>query len=301
MRIALATCANLPDWEVDDRPLHQALTQRGIEHDLVAWTDANADWSRYDGCLIRTTWDYMDRRAAFIEWAERIAAQTMLLNPPAVVRWNTHKGYLRDLEQAGVPVIDTVWLDADSTDALAELIAERDWPSIFIKPAIGATARETMRLTRAADDIERAQQHIDRLRAAGEDLLLQPYLANVESEGEYSAIWFDGAFSHAVRKIPVEGDYRVQDDFGATDEPWNISSTDMALTQAAVTAAENQLTDALDGQPLLYARVDLLRDEVGQLRITELELVEPSLFFRHSAAAAGQLVDALIDRVRSAD
>jgi len=95
------------------------------------------DWSAFDACLIRTTWDYMERREAFVNWAERTARLTCLFNPPTIVRWNTHKAYLRELEQRGVPTVPTAWLPRGSTCDLGSLRRERGWSDLFIKPAVG--------------------------------------------------------------------------------------------------------------------------------------------------------------------
>ncbi|MHC4947389.1 MAG: ATP-grasp domain-containing protein [Planctomycetota bacterium] len=287
MRIALATCEHLPDWEVDDRPFHDALARRGVDARLAAWSDASVDWSAFDACLVRTTWDYQERRDEYLAWAERVAATTPLFNPLAVIRWNTHKWYLRDLETAGVPVIPTAWLPAGTTVDLAATLAERGWERGFLKPAVGATARETLPFDADDAGLARARAHLDRLLPR-EDLLLQPFLPRVGVEGELSAVFIDGRLSHAVRKVPAAGDYRVQDDWGATDEP---ATLDPAATQLVHDII------ATVGGGLLYARVDLLRDDAGDLRLSELELVEPSLFFRHGPGAADRLADALCRRV----
>lgn len=288
MRIALASCSNLPGWEVDDRPLHAAFAARGIEVVQPAWDDADFDWAACHACLIRTTWDYTDKRDEFVAWARRVAAATRLFNPPEIIRWNTHKTYLLDLEQRGVPVIPTVWLEAGSKADPAALLAEHGWKQAFLKPVIGSTARETLRFDASEAGIAAADRHLSRMLQS-ESMLLQPYLKSVESEGEYSVIFIDGRITHCVRKIPVAGDYRVQDDFGAKDEP------------VALTGAERRLASdivaAVDGD-LLYARVDFLRDDDGDLKLGELELVEPSLFFRHEPGAAERLADALLKRMR---
>lgn len=289
MRIALPTCEHLPDWEVDDLPLHAALEARGLEVARPVWSDGAVDWSRFDACLIRTTWDYQERREEFLAWAERVAAHVPLFNPLPVIRWNTHKSYLRDLAERGVPIAPTVWLRAGSAVRLAPLLERRGWERAFLKPAIGATARETLRFRAAGAELEAAQAHADRLLPR-EDLLLQPYLGRVETEGELSAIFLDGVFSHAVRKLPVPGDYRVQDDFGARDERAHPAPQELDLAARVVRAAEH-------GADLLYARVDLLRDDDGALVVTELELVEPSLFFRHEPGAADRLATALSHRI----
>jgi glutathione synthase/RimK-type ligase-like ATP-grasp enzyme len=290
MHIALATCENLPDWEVDDRPLHEAFETRGVVLERPIWSDPHIVWSNYDACLIRTTWDYQERRSEYLAWIEHVSCATRLFNPAPIVRWNTHKSYLRDLESRGVRVAPTVWLLAGQRANLGEIVEPLGWERAFLKPAIGATARETMRFSADdADQLARAQQHVDRLLRA-EDVLLQPYLVSVETLGELSAVFIDGEITHTVRKIPVPGDYRVQDDYGADDEPYAFSEHELETARRAVEAVEGH-------EDLLYARTDFLRDDEGQLCLGELELVEPSLFFRHGPHAAERLADALLARV----
>ena len=287
MRIALATCRDLPGWEIDDGPLHAALEARGIRFDHTVWNDPDVDWASYDACLIRTTWDYCDDQVAFVAWADRAAGLTRLMNGADVVRWNTRKSYLRDLGRLGAPLIPTLWLAAgDGCDLGAEL-ARRGWPRAFIKPLVGATARETLRFAADAGGLAEAQAHVARL-LPHEDLMVQPYLESVESFGEVSAIYIDGQLSHAVRKIPVAGDYRVQDDHGASDEPFVFDDATLRWMEAVARALPFDL---------VYARFDLLRDAAGAYRITELELVEPSLFFRHDPTAGDRLADAVMRRI----
>jgi glutathione synthase/RimK-type ligase-like ATP-grasp enzyme len=287
MHLALATCSDLPDWEVDDRPLHEALIRRGARISQPTWDEPAVDWSRFDACLIRTTWDYMEKREAYLAWAEHVAGRTRLFNDAAIVRWNTHKSYLRDLETRGAPVVPTVWLERGTRADLSSLLAERGGDQGFLNPAIGATARQTLRFGEGLTDLATAQEHLDRMLRS-EDMLVQPYLPSVETEGERSAIFIDGRITHTVRKVPVPGDYRVQDDFGAHDEPTELGPRDLDLARRIVASVNGDL---------LYARTDFLRDRRGQLRLTELEVVEPSLFFRHAPHAAELLADALIRKV----
>jgi glutathione synthase/RimK-type ligase-like ATP-grasp enzyme len=276
MRLALATCSTVPDWEVDDRVFHAALAARTIDAPQVVWDDQTVNWSEFDAILIRTTWDYQEKRDAFVAWAERLPVP--LYNPADIVRWNTHKFYLRDLEARGVPIVPTEWLFRGTKPDITSLCRARGWRRAFLKPCIGATARETLRFE-AGDPA--AQAHATRLLAS-EDLMLQPYLTRVETEGELSAVFIDGQLTHGVRKVPVPGDYRVQDDFGAKD--YLIDFPDIGLARRTMEAA---------GRPLLYGRADFLIGEDG-LQLTELELVEPSLFFRHCSNAADILADALL-------
>lgn len=298
MKVALVGCRavdtwpsdpNIGDprpWEADDRPLHAALGAWDVEVATPAWDDPDVDWSGFDVVLIRTTWDYHLHRDAFVAWAEQVEAGTVLLNPARIVRWNTHKSYLRDLEQRGVRVIPTIWLAPGEPPDVAAKARAHGWARAFLKPAVGATAHGTMRFT--VDHPERAEAHAAAL-VQRDEALLQPYLSSVESLGERSAIVIDGVVTHSVRKIPVPGDYRVQDDHGAADVRHVLSGPERALVEATLEAL---------GERLAYARVDWLVDDRGEPCLTELELVEPSLFFRHGPHAADALADAVFARRR---
>jgi hypothetical protein len=244
----------------------------------------------------------MERRDAYVAWAGHVAAVSRLFNPPGVVGWNTDKRYLQQLAQGGVPVAPTVWLPRGSRADVAALLAERGWRRAFLKPLVGATARETLRFDADPSGIARAQAHLDRLLPV-EGMMLQPYLARVETEGERSAVFFEGTgggptFSHSVVTVPVPGDYRVQDDFGARDAAVELTADERALAEAVVARVWRPgLWPGEAGERLLYARVDLLRGDGGESYVTELELVEPSLFFRHAPRAAEVLAAALLGRL----
>lgn len=287
MRVALVTCEDVPDWEVDDRALFEAFASRGVELVHPAWS-APFDWASVDAALLRTTWDYQLRRGAFVAWADDAATQTRLFNAPDVVRWNTRKTYLRELAERGVPLAPTEWIAPGSSVDLAEIVHRRGWRRAFLKPWVGATASDTLRFSQ--DELEHAQSFLDDcLQRVG--MLIQPYLPGVEREGELSVIVIDGAPTHAVRKVPVPGDYRVQDDFDGKDYAIELSDELGALATRALAEAGRILeTD------LLYARVDALRGPDGQLVLNELEAVEPSLFFRHGPHAAHRLAEALLSR-----
>ncbi len=286
MRLALASCSDLPDWEVDDQPLHGALRALGHEVHGPAW-DADVDWSLFDGVLIRTTWDYTARRAEFVRWCEGLPCP--LHNPADVIAWNTHKGYLRELEGLGVPIVPTVWLEQGEDPAAIVLDSLPFDPSrpLFLKPCVGATAEGTARFVEGWSAA--ARDWAQGLLTRG-DAMLQPYLARVSDDGERSAIVIDGAVSHWVRKVPVSGDYRVQDDHGATDHPHRPSRAERHLVERTLAALP---------AGLLYTRLDWLLDDDGQPRINEVELVEPSLFFRHGPTAAGALARAWTRRLQA--
>lgn len=298
MLLALATRSDLPTWEVDDRHLHRALHDLGVAFEQPVWDDPRADWARYDAVLVRTTWDYQEKLPAFRRWAEHVAATSRLWNPKPVLAWNTHKHYLRQLGAAGVPLAPTTWLDRGSRVDVARLVANGGYREAFLKPCVGSTARETLRFPATASGFAQAQAHVDRL-LPHEDLMLQPFLGQVLVRGEWSAIFVDGQITHCVRKIPVAGDYRVQDDFGARDEPYDPTQRERELAQRAmqVVQQEGGPCPGADGSPLLYGRADFLWNDAGDCVLTELELVEPSLFFRHRPAAAMVLARALLRRL----
>ncbi|MBG85094.1 MAG: hypothetical protein CMJ40_11195 [Phycisphaerae bacterium] len=298
MRIALATCEELPEWEVDDRPLHEALHANGVDFDHACWSDRSVEWSAYDACLIRTTWDYAHRRDEFVDWAERAAGLTRLFNPFDTIRWNTCKSYLLDLEQAGIPVIPTHWLEPGDSFDLKTILHENRWKRGFIKPRIGATARATFRFDLDDETLQAADDHLASL-LENEAALVQPYLPDVETIGEWSAIFIDGMMTHAVQKIPVAGDYRVQDDFGATDRPYQPDISELELVNGVMnTLISNRQWTGESQRAPLYARIDILKDGT-QSMVNEVELVEPSLFFRHGPHAAESLASSLIERVRA--
>lgn len=291
MKLAIASCLELPSWEKDDAVFHDALDSQGISYQVLPWEDETCPWEEFDACLIRTTWNYQNDLPRYLKWAEATSKKTRLLNPFSIVQWNSHKRYLDDLEKWGTPVLPTSWLARGETYEISDLIAGWDAERAFIKPAIGATARETLRFdTRAPADLDRAQQHLDRLLRQ-EDLMIQPYYQSVEKTGEISLLFFGGRFSHSVRKVPVPGDYRVQDDFGASDEPFHPEPEFIELGETILSYLPEQV---------LYARIDFLTADDGTRRVNELELIEPSLFFRHSKEAPNTFAKVIRDNLENA-
>ncbi len=303
MRICLASCGNLPDWEVDDAPLSAALTSLGCEVTVIPWDDPALGEdglkrdSAPDAILIRTTWDYVPRHAEFVAWCSAAEKVVPLLNPASVVQWNLDKRYLRLLEQDGVRIAPTRWVEGGERVDLEGLLRETGWGSVFVKPCVGASASDTARARSAFPFELRTAQRILNELAMEVGAIVQPYLESVESHGELSWIVVEGVCTHAVRKIPAGGDYRVQDDWGAHDEPYATTDEETKRAEEIVAIAGRRLGLA---DPLLYARVDMLRDRGGDLVLNELELVEPSLFFRHGPGAAKRLASAFLARAEAA-
>lgn len=294
--VALLTCAELlppkpGDWYVEnvhleDGLLAEALRARGLAARRVDWADPAFDGSGARAALFRTTWDYHQRFDEFSAWLRRAAAQTQLLNPVETVLWNTDKRYLLDLARAGVRVAPTRVLERGARVDLAGLLASEGWAQAVLKPVVSAAARATFRVR--ASDAATLQPELDRCLAR-EAMLAQPFVAGVLAEGEISVVVLGGRATHAVRKVPKAGDFRVQDDHGGTVHPHEPSADESEFAVQAVTRC---------GHDQLYARVDMARDAGGRLNLMELELIEPELFFRFRPEAAGVLADALAQRLR---
>jgi hypothetical protein len=283
MDVGLVTFAGLPELDPDDRPLEQALRERGLVTQPVRWDDIAVDWSRMRMAVLRSTWDYFQRRDQFLAWAVRAGGRTLLLNPPEVVRWNTHKGYLGELAARGAPVIPTVFLHAGSRADLGQVLARAGWTVAVVKPAVSADSWGTIRVSEAT--LGAGQEHLDRLLAE-RDVMVQPFLASVEETGERCLVFIDGQLSHAVRKRSLFlGGRHV----GPEGEPVPIAPDEAATAHAVLRAAGLP--------PLLYARVDLARDERGQPLLMELELVEPTLFLRDHPPACERLASAIAARL----
>jgi len=290
MKIALADCSEHHEGVLTERPLWEALAAREADFERPDWEDASVDWASFDVVVVRTTWTYHHARQRFLQWAEQVAAVSPLHNSLEVLRWNTEKSYLRDLAAAGVPVAPTEWFERGSTVDLAGILAERGWERGFLKPLVGAVASDTHRFNSGGGGLREAQIFLEG-RLAERAMMLQPYLDRVETEGEVSVMLIAGEPTHAVQKLPVAGDYRVQDEHGATDQL-------VPLDPALVGIAKRALAAAPGDEPPLYARVDFLFSGDGSPVVNELELVEPMLFFQHDAEAAAAFADAILARAQ---
>ena len=261
--IALATSQALPGLDADSVPLLDALRGQGVAARPVVWSDEHVDWRGFDAVVVRSTWDYFDRYDEFLAWLD--ALPVPVVNPRRVITWNAHKSYLLDLAQAGVPTVETLYVERG--DAV-----EVPWADAIAKPAVAASAKGLRRVEAGAEV------------AAGEhELLVQPFLPSIQGEGELSLLYAGDTLSHAVRKTPRPGDIRVQPE-------WGGSAALIDPPGEAVEVAESAL--AAVGEPLAYARADLVRAPDGTLRIIELELIEPNLFLTGNPDGTARFAEA---------
>lgn len=272
----------VPDAESD--VLIAALAERGVRAALVPWT-GDHDWAATPLVVCRTPWDYVGRSEEFLAWTRATAAVTRLLNPAGLIAWNLHKRYLVELAERGVPSLPTVVLTPGSSTAArsAALGGDGDGDELVIKPAISGGAWGTIRTTAGSDE---ARDHLAGLLKDA-DALVQPYLPEVES-GEVSLILFAGVLSHAVRKTPAAGDFRVQGEHGGTVAPHEPTAAEREVARLVL--------DALPWAPA-YARIDLVTTPAGPL-LMEAELIEPELFLHTDPGAAGRYADVLVADLR---
>lgn len=279
MRVALVTCRRLPDLDPDDHPLRDELARRGHGVDAPVWDDPAVDWRAFDVAVLRSTWDYHLRRDDFLAWAGWAATRTRLFNPFHLVRWNSHKAYLLELETKGAAVVPTeIALAGSRLDVHARMKAA-GWERAVVKPAVGADSFGTVLAT--PDAIRAAQAHADAMLPE-RDLMLQPYFRSVEEPGERCLVHIAGRYSHAVRKRShFQGGRHVGPEGRA------VEAADDERAEA------DRVLRLAGAEDALYARVDLARDDDGRPCLMELELVEPTLFFLTAPHAAAAMADAL--------
>ena len=282
-RIALATCAHLPGIHPDDTQLASALSALGIEPLACTWDDPAVDWSGFDAVLIRTTWDYFQRYEEFLQWLERLPVPT--INERALLRWNSDKRYLLELSQLGVDIVPA---RISSPANLHELLAAMKGEEVVVKPTVSGGAWNTVR--GIAGDAE--FQHKVAALPRSYDYLVQAFVPEVASEGEWSLLFFDGEFSHAILKRAASGEFRVQSQFGGSVEPAEPGAAMLASAQQALAAV------ATLGYPdHAYARVDGVMID-GRFRLMELEMIEPALFLAGHPEAAERFAANLLRRLK---
>ncbi len=288
-RVALVSARAARHLDEDLAPLIAALDEAGADAAVADWDDPQVDWAAFRLALLRSTWDYAERLPEFLAWAERTAALTRLVNPPAVIRWNTDKHYLRDLARAGVPAVPTRFVEPGdpAARALDGFLRETSAAEWVVKPAVGAGSRDAARY--ACGEEQAATDHLERLLHAGRSVLLQPYLQQVDRHGETALIYLGGRFSHAIRKGPL---------LRRGTAPTDALFAEEHITPRTPAVEELQVGDrvlaALPFATPLYARVDLIRSGDDRPCLLELELTEPSLFFAQAPGAARRLADRLL-------
>ncbi|HKS30196.1 MAG TPA: hypothetical protein VJS44_20395 [Pyrinomonadaceae bacterium] len=285
-RVAFVTYAELPLLYDDDRLAASLLRERGVEVEAVLWDSVEVDWEKFDAVVLRSCWEYHLRTEEFMGWITLMEQRgAPMWNPASVVRENADKRYLRKLESEGVRVVPTVWLERGDRFNLCEILKAQGWEQAVIKPVVSMSAYKTWITNpeRAGTDTAEVRELL-----SSSGVMIQRFLREIRTGGEWSFIFFMKEYSHAVLKLPKRGDFRVQQDFGGHVSVSTPPERLIAAAQGIVRSVK---------EPLLYARVDAV-EVGGELTLMELELIDPVLFFGHSAEAPGRFADAIEEGIR---
>ncbi|MDT8320911.1 MAG: hypothetical protein RQ826_10345 [Xanthomonadales bacterium] len=280
---AFLTLDETGDFVIDDALAIAPLAAIGWRIATLSWRQENIPWSDFDAVVIRSTWDYWNDVPAFLEVLAQIEWQSRLANPLDLIHWNLAKTYLRDLQGRGIGTVPSLWEENLDAVRLGCAFDRLGVDEVVVKPVVGANGEDAYRLLRS-DPAARLQQIAERFRRRA--CMLQPFMPRVISEGEYSLFYFNGAFSHAILKVPVAGEFRSQEERGAdilvaAPSPLLLERGRAALATLAPTP--------------LYARIDFVRDAEDDFLVMELELIEPSLYLRMDPAAPGRFAQAVDD------
>jgi glutathione synthase/RimK-type ligase-like ATP-grasp enzyme len=285
-RIAFVTSPDYPNLTADDRPAAAALAARGVTVDPVIWSNPEQRWEEYDLIVLRSMWDYHLHPEQFSAWLDHLEQlNARVWNPVPLARWNMDKRYLRDLRDAGVPIIPTVWFERCDRPNVAAVMDAQHWQEAVIKPIVSSTAFRTWRIRRAQAEREQAAVHgLLQERAA----MLQEYQPAI-LDGEWSLTFIGGELSHTVVKRAAGEDFRVQEEWGGTTDRAEATSEMQRVAAQALRAAPS---------PWVYGRVDGVQSKERFL-VMELELLEPGLFFLNAPEAAARFADAIMAKLSS--
>ena len=267
----------------EDRLVMDGLEKLNLRTIKKDWNDTNFNWSSTKSAIFRSTWDYFDQFSNFRNWLELVKEQCYLINPYEQINWNLDKHYLLDLQKLDLPIVESVFVSKKTQLNLETISKSKNWKDIVIKPTISGAARHTYHLKN--DEIKKFQDKWLSL-TNNEDFMVQEFQKNILSTGEIAVMLFGGEYSHSVLKKAKKGDFRVQDDFGGSVEKINPSLEIIELAEKTV--------KSLKTMPL-YARVDIILDNGNSPVISELELIEPELWFRFKEESAYKLAEIVKD------
>ncbi|MGC1067778.1 hypothetical protein WKH16_17600 [Pantoea agglomerans] len=296
MTIALVTDAESLANDYDMPLLVEACEKAGIKAEVVRWDDEEIRWEDFTSVILRSPWSYVERLKDFISWAEKVSAITDLYNPLPVIKWGLNKKYLLDLRDAGLSIVPTEVIRAgeqEITSLVSDFIDKQNSAAeIVIKPMVGAYSRGVRRF-RVADK-ESAASYIHEQHSLGNNVLLQPYLTSIDTSGETDLVFFNGVYSHAIRKSALlQQDGTVREPLQEFRKARQPTEDELHLAGAAVKAVEKIFRLQ---NPLLYARIDLILDDDSQPVILEMEICEPSLNLPFSSGSAERFAEAIKQR-----
>ena len=280
-KIAFVTYAQSPQLTADDALVASVLLQHNIQVEAVCWDQPQTDWECFEGIVLRSCWNYHLHEREFKSWIAQMEKQNRrLFNPSRIIAWNMDKTYLQRFADAGIPVPSTFWLKKGESVDLQKLLTEEKWLKAVVKPTVSAAAYQTWLTTSATADTD--QPRLEAMLKAG-GVMIQAFIEEVQTKGEWSLIFFNNHFSHAVLKRTATNDFRVQGEYGGSAIP---------CTPPEFIRKQAQHIIHTIGQPLLYARVDGI-EVAGTFLLMELELVEPALFLGENAQNVAAFAEAI--------
>lgn len=271
----------------EDQLLTEALQQRGLKVGRTNWDNDSFDWTKTRFALFRATWDYFHRFTEFHQWLIKRSQDLKFINPYSVIQWNMDKHYLGILQSRGVNIPPTLFLEKGELVSLKMLLQQTGWSKAILKPAIAGGARHTYLFDNSnVDEYEDIFQQL----IGTESMLLQEFQEQIVAKGEVSFMVFGGKYSHSILKKAKTGDFRVQDDFGGTLHSYTASLEERTFVEHVIAQC--------DELPV-YARADVMWDNNNKLCLSELEMIEPELWFRKDSKAASAMADAVCDFIRT--
>jgi len=272
------------DWYVqqvltEDNLLKTELEKLDLRVVKKAWNSLDFNWSETKFAIFRSTWDYFDKFRDFKTWLEKVKEKTTFINSYELINWNLDKKYLIELNKKGINIPTSEVITKEDNITLESLFKKHDFSDAIIKPTISGAARETYKISK--NNFYKYEKKFFDLKSK-EDLIFQEFLSNIISKGEISLIFIGEHYTHAVKKIAKEGDFRVQDDHGGSVEVYNATKEEILFAQ-----------NCLSKCPTLpiYSRVDIIYDNRNEISLGEIELIEPELWFRNNKVAAGLLAN----------
>ncbi|MDG1477622.1 MAG: hypothetical protein P8Q14_10785 [Vicingaceae bacterium] len=270
---------------LEDKLIIDALEAKGLKVHRTNWDNPDFDWGSTKYVLFRAIWDYFDRFPEFSKWLAEVSQKTKLINPAEQIVWNMDKHYMRDLEDAGINIVKTDFVEIGDTRTLKQAIADSGWDHVILKPAVSGGARHTYKIKPGGSNLHEA---VFKELIAKEAMLIQPFLNNITTKGEVSFMVFGGKYSHAVLKKAKAGDFRVQDDHGGTLHEYEASPEEIKFVQNVMAKCKTVP---------VYGRVDVTWDNDDNLALVELEIIEPELWFRESSKSPEMFADAVVDYI----
>jgi glutathione synthase/RimK-type ligase-like ATP-grasp enzyme len=267
-KCAFLTLDEPGDFMIDDEHAIGPLANIGWDVTTVSWRQTAVPWSNFEAVIIRSTWDYWNDVSGFLDVLEKIDQETRLANSLDLVRWNLSKTYLRDLQAREINIVPTLWPETVEPDGFPALFSRFESDELVIKPVVGANGEDAYRVS-AGDPADRIEDICARFQ--GRAAMVQQFMPAILEEGEFSLFYFNGGFSHAIRKVPAASEFRSQEERGAEIYPATPDELLLLRGQLALEALS---------EPPLYARIDFVRNTSGDFAVMEQELIEPSLYLR---------------------